>query len=531
MAFRGVGKSWVAAAYAIWLLLRDPEDEKILVVSKSGSKAKEFVDQVKMVINTFDLLVTIRPRLGQRDRADAFDVAGASISQSPSLRAAGIDGQITGSRATTIIADDIETSANSMTEEARARILSSVNEFDAIILPLARAQILFLGTPQTEESVYLRLIKERGFDCFCWPIRYPRVEKRAGYKLTRSSGEVTDILAPALRIVDDTPSLVWKPTDPERFDEDQILSRESKGSAWFALQFMLDTSLSDAERYPLKQKDLIVISCHPQKAPLATQWGRESSGKNVRSDIPNAGFTGDYLMGPLFVDPEWRPYTAMVAFVDPSGGGADETAWAIIGELSGTYYVLKVGGSQGDVARAMELLAVDCMAYNVHEIVYEPNYGKEMWEHAFSPILQAVGKRRSKALGGDYSASVKPAEWSRGMKEARIVETLAPVLHQHRIVIDETVAHDQKFIHQFTHMAVVRNALPHEDRVDAVAGAISHLMRAAAVSADDSRSERLAEELNAELQDFIETCTITQGRGMRRGRFRRGGHRLPTEAE
>src|SRR5690606_16051138 len=53
-AFRGIGKSYVAAAFALWLLLRDPMDEKILVVSASSGKAREFVSQAKAILMTMD---------------------------------------------------------------------------------------------------------------------------------------------------------------------------------------------------------------------------------------------------------------------------------------------------------------------------------------------------------------------------------------------------------------------------------------------------------------------------------------------
>ena len=50
---------------------------------------------------------------------------------------------------------------------------------------------------------------------------------------------------------DDT--LVGQPTDTLRFSDFDLLEREaSYGGSGFALQFMLDTRLSDAQRYPLK---------------------------------------------------------------------------------------------------------------------------------------------------------------------------------------------------------------------------------------------------------------------------------------
>ena len=66
----------------------------------------------------------------RRDMADQFDVAGGSLSQSYSVAARGITGQITGSRATLLIADDIEVERNSMTEDARQRIVRVIqNDF------------------------------------------------------------------------------------------------------------------------------------------------------------------------------------------------------------------------------------------------------------------------------------------------------------------------------------------------------------------------------------------------------------------
>ena len=40
-AFRGVGKSWMAAAYVLWLLRNDPQ-KKIMVVSASKTRADDF---------------------------------------------------------------------------------------------------------------------------------------------------------------------------------------------------------------------------------------------------------------------------------------------------------------------------------------------------------------------------------------------------------------------------------------------------------------------------------------------------------
>lgn len=535
-AFRGAGKSYVTAAYTLWRLLRDPLNEKILVVSASSTKAREFVAQVKSILMTMEVFAHLRPRSDQRDQVDRFDVNGASISQSPSLKAAGITGQITGSRATCIIPDDIETKDNSYTEDQRVKLLRQTNEFDAILVPGPTAVILFLGTPQTEESIYNRMIKERGFNCFCWPARYPKADKRESYRLRRENGDVVDILAPALREIDRNPSLAWKPTAPTRFGEAELASREAKGRSFFMLQFMLDTSLSDAERYPLKQLDLIVMAVNLHKAPMTVQWGKHTDNKNVLHDIPNVGFSGDHFLGPLFVDDEWRPYSASVLFVDPGGRGSDETAWAIVKELFGYMYVAKVGGLAGDPATAMEMIAKDAYEHRVNEIVVEPNYGGVIWINAFQPILAKAWKvsQFQKKLRGDRegyvalradgaATSVYEAEWSKGMKEARIIDTLEPVMTQHRLIVDLEVARDQTLMYQLTHIAKERNCLSHEDRLESIAGAVNWLANSLMMDAGDERRGRLDEEMDALLEDFVETCQHTMARGMRTGRFIRNG--------
>lgn len=514
-AFRGIGKSYLTAAFALWRLLLDPVDTKILVVSASSSKAKEFVNQTKTILMTMDLFEHLRPGRDQRDQADRFDVWGASISQSPSVKAAGITGQITGSRATLIIADDIEVTDNSRTEEARLRLLQKVNEFDAIKVT-GYAEVLFLGTPQTEESIYGRLVKERGYNCWCLPARFPRKDKREDYKLTRDNGEIVDILAPLARAADRDPRLEWLPTDPERFNEAQLADRESKGRAFFALQYMLDTSLSDAERYPLKAHDLIVMSINPFKAPQTVQWGHDSNGKNKRPDIPNHGFTGDYWLGPMFVDQEWREFDQAVLFVDPSGRGKDETAWAVVKTLNGMMYVTEVGGYAGDPAEAMQRIAQAAKRQNVHEVLVEPNYAGAVWIAAFQPVLAAVWP--AEKPGDTAGCTVLEAEWSRTQKEVRIIDTLEPVMTLHRLVLDERVARDETLMYQITHISRDRGCLAHDDRVDALAGAVARFTSTLMLDVKDAAKAQKDAERDADLEDFIESCEHTERYGARTGR-------------
>ena len=103
------------------------------------------------------------------------------------------------------------------------------------------------------------------------------------------------------------------------------------------LQFMLDTSLSDAEKFPLKISDLVVTSVNPESAPDAVVWCADPS--NLIKDIAYVGLPGDYAYSPMQLQGEWGPYTETICSVDPSGRGTDETAAAFISQRNGFLYL------------------------------------------------------------------------------------------------------------------------------------------------------------------------------------------------
>ena len=527
--FRSLGKSYITSAYAIWRLMRNPRDEKILVVSATGSKAKEFVAQTKGILESMDLVQWLlegnrESGAARRDMADQFDVAGASLSQSYSVAARGITGQITGSRATILIADDIEVERNSLTEEARQRIVRIIQ---SDFVPITKTEhgkgdIILLGTPQTEESVYNKLVTEMGFNCFTIPVRFPTTDKLKNYLLTdNNKGTEVNILAPYLLARYATKKMKSGDITDKRFGEEELIKIESKGRASFALQYMLDTSLSDAERYPLRQFNLITMAINPMKAPLTVQWGRDNDKGNYIKDIPNLGFSGDHFLRPLFIDKEWETLESKVLFVDPSGRGADETAWAIVGVLNGIMYCLHIGGTHGDPSDAMTQIAIDAKKYDVQTIEVEPNFGQGMWLAAFQPVLSKVWP------GG---CTVCESEWAKGQKELRNIDTLEPVLAQHRLVIDEDLARaearaeDHRFslLYQLTHITRDRGSLKHDDRLDALAGAVAHYQRSMEQDVNQAAQGVLQQRMDEEIEDFLEF--MEGGAKLIRG-VKRGGQR------
>jgi len=310
-AFRGVGKSWITSAFVCWLLLNNPQ-LKILVVSATKERSDAFSTFTLKLIKEMPMLQHLRPRHDQRESNIAFDVAPSRNAHAPSVKSAGIFGQITGSRADVIIADDVEIPNNSATDIMREQLIERIGEFNDIIVPEGKPRIILLGTCQTEESIYNKL-RTRGYNCRIWSARYPTKNQIIGYQ---------GALAPSLQSeLDADPSLEGKPTDPQRFSDIDLLEREtSKGRSSFALQFMLDTTLADIYKYPLKIGDLICMELNPEKAPSFVQYGSDKD--QVIRELKNVGFAGDYWHRPMMYDKDkWAEYEGIVMSIDPAGRG------------------------------------------------------------------------------------------------------------------------------------------------------------------------------------------------------------------
>ena len=499
-AFRGVGKSWITAAFVLWLLWRDP-DHRVMVVSANEDRALQFSTFVKQLIDQVPLLKPLRG--GHRAATLSFDVGPASPDQAPSVRAVGITGQLTGGRADTIVADDVEVPKNSRTETQRELIAEAVKEFDAVLKPAGR--VLYLGTPQVGQSLYVKL-RERGYETRIWPARY--VQDHAKY---------AGSLAPEmLQAVKDNPSLVDTSTEPTRFSDLDLAEREaSYGRSGFALQFMLDTSLSDALRYPLKASDLIVMDADRERAPVALTWA--SGQQQVIPELPNVGFNGDRYHRPMYVSPDFAKYATRVMHVDPSGRGRDETAYCITAQLNGWIWVLEWGGLLGGYDdTTLDALALMAKDHSVHSVQIEDNYGDGMFTALFKPVVNRV-----------YPVTVEGYK-VKGMKEERIINALEPILNQHRLVIDRKVI-DRDFEHtqdrpqysgmyQLTHLQKVRGALKQDDRVDVLGSAVAYHRDLMELDTHNAERRHRSKMMDQELKKFAKSFI---GRGLGPSRKRR----------
>ena len=487
-AFRGVGKSWMAAAYVLWLLRNDPQ-KKIMVVSASKTRADDFAQFCLRLIREMKILKCLDPdRDEQRSASNRFDVRPSIPDQSPSVKSVGIFGQLTGSRADLILADDVEVPNTAWTVGMREKLLHSVGEFNAILKP--GGEIMFLGTPQTEESIYNKL-RTKSYQCRIWPSRYPKKPEKYG-----------DALAPV--ILDRCVDRKNMPTDPDRFSDLDLVEREaSYGRSQFTLQFQLDTTLSDLQRFPLRLSDLVVMEVD-QNAPEKLVW---SSGAEYRiNDLPTVGFSGDYYHRPAFIHGEWIEFQGCVMFVDPSGRGMDETAYAIVAQLNGNLFVLEVGAfREGYTEPVLEGLAQAAKRQKVKLILLEDQFGQGMLQSLLQPYLRNI-----------YPCTIEPVR-SNMQKERRIINAIEPVLNQHRLIINRSVVEKDsqprdddpietalayQLFHQMTHLTVDKNCLQHDDRLDALAGAIEYWNESLAIDENRAIKERETELWDLELAAY-----------------------------
>ena len=491
-AFRGVGKSWITGAFVLWTLFKNPE-KKIMIISASKERADNMSIFLQKLIIETPWLKHLQPKSDDsRWSRISFDV-NCSPHQAPSVKSVGITGQLTGSRADLMILDDIEVPGNSMTELMREKLLQLCTEAESILTPKDDSRIMYLGTPQTTFTVY-RKLAERSYRPFVWPARYPK-----------SLSNYEGLLAPQLQEDIDMGVDVGDCTDPDRFDNEDLIDREaSMGRSNFMLQFMLDTSMSDAEKFPLKMADLIVTSVNPKEAPDAIVWC--SDPVNVIKELPTVGLPGDYFYKPMQMQGEWGPYTETICAVDPSGRGSDETAACYLSQRNGFLYLHEMRAYRdGYSDRTLLDILRGCKKYDVSTLVIETNFGDGIVSELFKKHLQQT---KQNIFVDEVRANVR--------KEDRIIDSLEPVLNQHRLVVNRSVidwdytsnkdsAPESRLLYmlfyQMSRMCREKGAVKHDDRVDVLAMAVKYYTDALAISAYEQVKLRERDEF----QDMLDT--------------------------
>lgn len=495
VAFRGLGKSILASFYALWRLRVDP-NEKILIVSATAVKATDFSSFMLRCIGEVDILQCLTPGPNNRFSNVAFDVGPTMVEQSPSVRSMGIMGQTTGQRCTCAILDDVETLANVITQLKQERVAHAVEEIQSIIKPeegqILPRKILYLGTPHTETSIYLRLVRERSYAARYWPALYPK-------ELDSYEGNLCPVIEE--EVLSD-PSLVGEPTDPERFSHDDLLQRKAAMTkASFELQFMLNTRLATLDRFPIRLGDLIVMDIDGTALPETVVW---SNQPDVRlQELVCVGMGADrFYHRPIFQngwisrDEQWR----CVLAIDPAGRGADELAWAVVAELNGNLFLLESGGSTlGYADEVLQFLAKTAKKWDVNYVVAESNMGDGMFSALLKPHLMR-----------DHPVTIEEVRHNQ-RKEQRLCDTLGPLIQQHRLVVttrvikqdyrlldeDPESGHSRSLFVQASRLTAEKGCLSHDDRLDALAIACGYFVESAAQDQERARQAR-ADQLQQE---------------------------------
>ena len=494
-AQRGQAKTTITAAFAVWTLIQNPA-ARVLILSAGGTQANEISTLIVRILMTMEELECLRPDQSNGDRTsvEAFDVHYTlkGIDKSPSVACIGITGNMQGKRADLLIADDIESQKNSKTALMREQLMDLTRDFTSIC---TNGRIVYLGTPQSQESVY-NTLPARGFTVRIWPGRFPNPEQLENYG---------DHLAPYIRKrIEADPGLAFgggvladqgQPVDPTYITEATLQFKEQdQGPSYFQLQHMLNTKLADAMRYPLKVDQLILMDLGGDYYPLEVARG---FGGGSLTDI-NIHSTSYRINTPVKVSEDVAKLQGRVMYVDPAGGGknGDETGYAITGFLNGNIYLLSAGGVPGGYnVEQMTTLAQLAKRWEVNKIVVEKNMGYGAFTEVWLTILR---QHCECAVEDDFVT---------GQKELRIIETLEPVIARGSLIVNKSVIDEDRdacskypaaqrllfsLFHQMSKITRDKGCLNHDDRLDAVEGAVRHWLKV--IGIDQSKAVQAARD-------------------------------------
>lgn len=142
-------------------------------------------------------------------------------------------------------------------------------------------------------------------------------------------------------------------------------------------------------------------------------------------------------------------------------------------------------------------------------ILIESNFGDGMFRELLTPYMVKT-----------HPVTMEEVRHNT-QKEKRIIDTLEPVMNQHRLIVDPTVIEDDyksaqvypadkatryMLFYQMTRLTRDRGALSHDDRLDALSMAVAYWVQQMAADAEKQIIDRKGELLNAELDKFMENC-------------------------
>lgn len=477
-AFRGCGKSYLACVAIVWYLIQNPTIHCMLV-SASKQKSIENASFIMKLLTGLPELNHMLPRVDQRSSlTNGFDISLAKPAQSCSVYSVGLFSQLEGKRADIIIADDCEVASNAATVDQREKVLYRLNEFQSILRPPTKEfnpKIIMLGTPQVMESSYT-VLGNNGYFTRIWPAIRPTDDEIEGTYF----GKIAPLVAKLEQ---------GAPTEPTRFSLEELHKRAISKS-YFRLHYMLDCTLSDADRYPLKLNDLIVDDVDNDVAFERYIW---CSDKANIQDITTFGFNKDRLYSPMSRLGVQKDYQECIMAIDPSGQGKDRTGYSVVKILNGFAHLIDAGGLIGGFNDdVLERLAKIAKLYKVNRIILEKNFGGGMFGSLILPVLNRI-----------HPCAIESVTHSK-QKELRIIDCLEPLLNQHRLIVSRRLLErdhretkespDHSLTYQLSHLTRDRNSLVHDDVLDSLSMACAFLRRDFEADAQELINDRFWDE-------------------------------------
>jgi hypothetical protein len=329
-----------------------------------------------------------------------------------------------------------------------------------------------------------------GFTVRIWPGRFPNAEQIKHYGSSLAPSIARKAKAhPELTTGYGMDGKQGAATDTYLTD-DKLLQKEiAQGPAFFQLQHMLLTALTDALRYPLKTENLIALRLDGENLPLAVVRSMNELHQRQVS-VDGRQFT---VSSALTVSQDVGRAQARVMYIDPAGGGlnADETGYAVVDLLNSYLFIQDWAGLPGghDIAK-LEALATVAIRWRPTIIKVEKNMGFGLFREVLQPVL-----KRAFDTAGLPMPSIED-DLVVGQKETRIIGTLEPVLGRGSLVINEDILGREadsvsrydinvrltySGLFQMSTLTRDRNSLRHDDRLDALEGAVRHFSAALAV--------------------------------------------------
>jgi hypothetical protein len=253
--------------------------------------------------------------------------------------------------------------------------------------------------------------------------------------------------------------------------------------------------------------DLIITSVNPTEAPENCVWCSDPA--NVIKELPTVGLPGDYFYSPMQLVGDWGSYSETICSIDPSGRGTDETAAAFLSQRNGFIYLHEMRAFRDGYSDHTLLNILDgCKKYNVTKLIIETNFGDGIVSEL---IRKHLSSRKQYVDIEEVRANVR--------KEDRIIDSLEPVLNQHRLVVNKSViewdyksnpdaAPEERLIYmlfyQMSRMCREKGAVKHDDRLDCLSQGVQYFTDALAISATEQIKLRQQEEFQDLLDNFLD---------------------------